>query len=103
VLLSGGGIRNGFLRQLLGQQFEGMPIARLDESGWPASVRKPAAAAILAALTCDGAAGNHAPLTGASVSRILGHIVPGDARHWARCAAWLAEQTADPLLPSRAA
>jgi anhydro-N-acetylmuramic acid kinase len=103
VLLTGGGVRNGFLRQLLGQQLEGLAIGQIEELGVPASARKAAAAAVLASLTCDGVAGNLAPLTGAAAGRLLGSIVPGDARHWARCAAWLAEQSGDLARNPRAA
>ncbi|HXD89058.1 MAG TPA: anhydro-N-acetylmuramic acid kinase [Urbifossiella sp.] len=103
VLLTGGGVRNGFLRQLLGQQLEGLAIGQIEELGVPASARKAAAAAVLASLTCDGVAGNLAPLTGATAGRLLGSIVPGDARHWARCAAWLAEQSGDLARNPRAA
>ena len=103
VLVSGGGVRNGFLWQLLGQQFEGTPIARTDEAGLPATARKSAAAAILATLTCDGVPGNLAPLTGAVGGRVLGQVVPGDSRNWARCTAWLAEQAGDYSRAVRAA
>jgi anhydro-N-acetylmuramic acid kinase len=103
VLLTGGGVRNGFLWQLVGQVFEGTPLARSDDIGIPAAARKAAAAAILAALTCDGVPGNVAPLTGAAGGRVLGHIVPGDTRNWSRCSTWLAEQVSDPAHHFRAA
>ena len=53
--------------------------------------------------TCDGVAGNLAPLTGAAGGRVLGHIVPGDTRHWGRCSTWLAEQAGDYSRGNRAA
>ncbi len=95
VLLSGGGCRNGFLWQLLQQQLG--PLERTDAAGVPALARPAAAAAILAVLTCDGVAGNLATLTGAAGGRLLGSILPGDTRHWARLSAWIAEQTRDVL------
>jgi anhydro-N-acetylmuramic acid kinase len=95
VFVSGGGTRNGFLWQLLAQQFEGVPLARTDDAGVPATARKAAAAANLALLTTDGVSGNVAPLTGAAAGRILGQIIPGDSRNWARCSAWLAHQAGD--------
>ena len=58
---------------------------------------------MLAALTCDGIAGNLPVLTGATGGRLLGHIAPGDNRNWARCAAWLADQTGDYPRANRAA
>lgn len=102
VLLTGGGVRNGFLWQLVAQQFpEG--IARSDGVGVDPLARNAAGAAILAALTSDGVAGNLAVLTGASGGRLLGHFAPGDGRNWARVAAWLADQTGEYPRATRAA
>jgi anhydro-N-acetylmuramic acid kinase len=95
IIVTGGGVRNGFLWQLLGHQFTGEAIVRSDEAGVPALSRNAAAAALLAALTCDGVAGNLSVLTGAAGGRLLGHIAPGDGRNWARLAAWIADQTGD--------
>jgi anhydro-N-acetylmuramic acid kinase len=103
VLLTGGGVRNGFLWQLLGQQFDGLPVSRADEAGVPPLARNAAAAAVLAALTCDGVAGNLPVLTGSAGGRLIGHLVPGDGRNWARCAAWIADQTGDFPRVNRAA
>lgn len=94
VLLTGGGVRNGFLWQLVGQQFDGS-ILRSDELGLAPLARNAASAAVLAALTCDGVAGNLPLLTGAAGGRLIGHLAPGDGRNWARCAAWIADQTGD--------
>ncbi len=102
VLLTGGGVRNGFLWQLVAQQFGGS-VERADVTGVPAQARNACAAAVLAALTCDGVSGNLPVLTGASGGRLLGHITPGDNRNWARCAAWLADQTGDYPRANRAA
>jgi anhydro-N-acetylmuramic acid kinase len=102
VLLTGGGVRNGFLWQLVGQQFDGK-LGRADEAGLPPLARNAAAAAVLAALTCDGVAGNLPLLTGAAGGRLVGHIAPGDGRSWARCAAWIADQTRDYPQANRAA
>src|SRR5262245_15832306 len=95
ILATGGGVRNGFLWQLVGQQFAGETIGRSDEAGVPALARNAAAAAVLAALTCDGVAGNLSVLTGAAGGRLLGHLAPGDGRNWARLAAWIADQTGE--------
>ena len=102
MLLTGGGVRNGFLWQLVAQQFGGS-VERADVTGVPAQARNACAAAVLAALTCDGVSGNLPVLTGASGGRLLGHITPGDNRNWARCAAWLADQTGDYPRANRAA
>ena len=102
VLLTGGGVRNGFLWQLVAQQFGGS-VERSDAVNVPALARTASAAAVLAALTCDGVPGNLPVLTGATGGRLLGHIAPGDGRNWARCAAWLADQTGDYPRANRAA
>lgn len=93
VLVSGGGVRNGFLWQLLAQQFPGEEPQRTDVAGVPALARHAAAAAVLAALTLDAVDGNLPLVTGAVGGRLLGQLVPGDGRNWARVAAWLAEHT----------
>jgi anhydro-N-acetylmuramic acid kinase len=102
ILLSGGGVRNGFLWQLISQQFVGEAVG-LDSAGVPPLARNAAAAAVLAVLTCDGVAGNLAHLTGASGGRLLGQLVPGDGRNWARVASWIADQTGEfPRIPRAA-
>ena len=103
IVATGGGVRNGFLWQLVSQQFAGEGLTRADEAGLPALARNAAAAATLAALTCDGVAGNLAVLTGAAGGRLLGHIAPGDGRNWAKVAAWVADQTGDYPRVNRAA
>jgi anhydro-N-acetylmuramic acid kinase len=102
ILVTGGGVRNGFLWQLVSQQFaEGM--ARSDEAGVPPLARNAAAAAVLAALACDGVAGNLSMLTGAAGGRLIGHFTPGDGRNWAKVAAWVADQTGEYPRVNRAA
>jgi anhydro-N-acetylmuramic acid kinase len=95
VLLTGGGVRNGFLWQLVGQQVGSESLTRSDRVGVPALARTAAGAALLAALTCDGVAGNLATSTGAAGGRLLGHLAPGDGRNWARLAGWIADQAGD--------
>src|SRR5262249_10317247 len=58
VLVSGGGVRNGFLWKLLEQQLPGLPLERIDAHGVPAGARKAVAFAGLAALTLDGVPAN---------------------------------------------
>jgi anhydro-N-acetylmuramic acid kinase len=94
VILSGGGVRNGFLWRLLEQQLAPVPLESLEAHGVPAEARKPLAHAGLAALTLDGQPGNLPGATGASGPRILGHFTPGNSGNWARCLAWMAAQTA---------
>ncbi len=102
VVLTGGGVRNGLLWQRVSQQF-GDQVERAEAVGVPALARNAASAAVLAALTCDGITGNLPVLTGAIGGRLLGHFTPGDNRNWARCAAWLADQSGDYSRANRAA
>jgi anhydro-N-acetylmuramic acid kinase len=95
VLVSGGGVRNGFLWKLLAEQFPGAKFDRLDSVGIPPTGRSAACAAVLAALTLDGVAGNLPLLTRAAGGRLLGRIVPGDQRNWASCTAWMARRMGD--------
>jgi anhydro-N-acetylmuramic acid kinase len=94
VLLSGGGVRNGLLWRLLEQQLAPLPLESLDAHGVPAHARKAVAAAGLAALTMDAVPGNVPAVTGATGPRLLGHVTPGSSGNWARCLAWMANQTA---------
>jgi anhydro-N-acetylmuramic acid kinase len=96
VLLSGGGVRNGLLWNLLQQQMAGVPFTRTDEAGVPADLRKAVTAGVLAALTLDGVAGNVPTVTGAAGPRLLGSITPGASASWARCLHWMAQQVAPP-------
>jgi anhydro-N-acetylmuramic acid kinase len=92
VLVSGGGGRNGLLWRLIEQQLEGVPMDRTDAAGAPAAGREAVTAALLAALTVDGAPANLPSATGAAGSRLLGSLTPGAPDNWARCLAWMAAQ-----------
>lgn len=103
VALSGGGTRNGFLRQLLASQFAPDVPVLTETFGLPTLARKANAAAVLAALTLDGVTGNLPHLTGATGGRLMGRIVPGDPRNWGTVAAWAAEQMWDYTHTAKAA
>ena len=45
-------------------------------------------------VTVDGVPANLMMATGASGSRLLGSLTPGSTGNWARCVAWMAQQTA---------
>lgn len=96
VLLSGRGVRNGFLWHLVQQQFDSTPVAQTDALGVPAESRQALASAGLAAMCLDGTPMNLPSVTGASGQRLLGQFTPGQRDNWARCLAWLARQTAAP-------
>jgi anhydro-N-acetylmuramic acid kinase len=93
VLLSGGGVRNGFLWRLLEDNLAPIPLERIDPYGIPAEARKAVAFAGLAALTLDGVPVNLPGVTGAGGSRLLGSFTPGSRENWARCLAWMASAT----------
>ena len=103
IFATGGGVRNGFLWQLVSQQFAGEVVSRSEEAGVPALARNAAGAAVLAMLATDGVAGNLPLLTGATGNRLLGHFTPGDGRNWAKVAAWVADQTGEYPRTNRAA
>jgi len=103
IYVGGDGVRNGFLWQVLRQQFPGEDPRKLDAAGVPALAREAAAAAVLTALTLDGVTGNLPLLTGASGGRLVGRFVPGDPRNWALVTAWAVEQLFDYLQFTRAA
>ena len=94
ILLSGRGIRNGFLWHLLEQKLAPLPLERTDVHGIPSEARKAIACAGLAALTMDGVPVSLPTVTGASGPRLLGQFTPGSSGNWARCLAWMAGQTA---------
>ena len=98
VLLSGGGVRNGFLWHLLEQQLEPIALERTDYFGIPADARKAVVAAGLAALALDGMPANAISATGASGTRLLGSFTPGTSANWTRCLNWMASQSLPPHL-----
>jgi anhydro-N-acetylmuramic acid kinase len=96
--LSGGGTRNGLFWRLLEQELPGVALRRLDDLGVLAQARQAAGAAVLAAMAADGVPASSPGVTGA-VGRLLGRVTPGEPRNWARCARWMAEQSAHELTP----
>jgi anhydro-N-acetylmuramic acid kinase len=92
ILLSGGGVRNGFLWHLLEQQLAPLPLVKTEQLGIPTEARKSLASATLAALTIDGVPASLPSATGAPGARLLGSITPGSPANWARCLAWMANQ-----------
>jgi len=94
ILLSGGGVKNGFLWHLLQQQLADIPMEKIDSHGYPAPARKAITAAGLAALTLDCVPANLPTATGASGARLLGSVTPGSSANWARCLTWMATQAA---------
>ncbi len=96
ILLSGRGVRNGFLWHLLEQKLGPLPLETTDAHGVPHDACRALANAGLAALTMDGVPVNLPSVTGASGQRLLGQFTPGSSGNWARCLAWMARQSAPP-------
>jgi anhydro-N-acetylmuramic acid kinase len=92
VIVSGGGVKNGFLLHLLQQQLTGWPLEWANDCGVPSPARQAFAYGVLAVLTLDGVPSNLPSLTGATGARLLGSITPGSAGNWARCLGWMANQ-----------
>jgi anhydro-N-acetylmuramic acid kinase len=93
-LLSGGGVRNGFLWHLLEQKLHPLSLEKTDAHGVPTEACQAVASAGLAALAMDGVPINLPSVTGATGARLLGQFTPGSSSNWARCLAWMARQTA---------
>ena len=66
ILLSGGGVRNGLVWQLLQQKLPSATLMKTDALGVPADSRRALAHGILAALTVDGVPANVPSATGAT-------------------------------------
>lgn len=92
VLLSGCGVRNGLLWQLLEQQLGPALLVKTDSVGVPPESRRAISHGILAAMTLDGVPANVPAATGAAGSRLIGSLTPGTASNWARCLSWMAAQ-----------
>ena len=99
ILLSGRGVRNGFLWHLLEQKLNPLPLEKIDAHGIAAEARQAVAHAGLAALTMDGVPINLPSVTGASSSRLVGQLTPGASDNWSRCLAWMAQCAARRCTP----
>jgi anhydro-N-acetylmuramic acid kinase len=98
VLVSGGGVRNGFLWNLIEQGLRPIPVERTDIHGIPADVRKVTAIAVLAALAFDSVAANSLSLPGSKRARPFGRFVPGTEENWRRCLEWMSARQTLPRL-----
>lgn len=90
IILTGGGVKNGFLWRLLSERLAPLPLERSDVHGMAAEAKSAVDAAVLAALTLDGMAGNVPGATGAQGARLLGRLTPGSPAAWSRCVHWMA-------------
>ncbi|MER3416519.1 MAG: hypothetical protein C4297_09945 [Gemmataceae bacterium] len=92
VVLSGGGMRNGFVLRLLQNRLRDcldgpwMPCTAL---GVGTDVLRSVCAGILAVLFLDGVPAHLHPQPGCRFPRLLGCIWPGSPQQWVRCLAWM--------------
>lgn len=77
AILSGGGCRNAFLVEKLGERLGGIKLTTTDDYGIPADAKEAVAFAILANECISGNAGNLPGVTGARRPVPLGKISPG--------------------------
>lgn len=96
ILLSGRGVRNGFLWHLIEQKLRPIAMEKTDTIGIPVDACQAVGYAGLAALTMDGVPANLPGVTGATGPRVLGQVTPGARTNWARCLLWMARQAAPP-------
>ncbi len=103
IWLSGGGSRNGLLWRIFEKELAGVKLQRLDDLGITSQARQAVGAALLAAWAMDGIPASSGGTTG-SMGKILGQIVPGEAKNWAQCVRWMAKHSSPEIRnPYRAA
>ena len=76
AVVSGGGVRNATLMDLLRQPLGSIPIIPIDQLGIPSEAKEAVAFALLGAATLDGEPSNVPAATGASRPVVLGSITP---------------------------
>ena len=77
LIVSGGGVRNGTLMQLLRDRLgAAVPVLPVDDLGVPSEAKEAVAFALLAAATLDGEPSNVPAATGAKRPAVLGSITP---------------------------
>lgn len=77
MAVSGGGVRNPILMEMLRGALPGMDICESDALGVPSEAKEAIAFAVLANATVEGRTGNLPTATGASGSVVLGVVAPG--------------------------
>jgi anhydro-N-acetylmuramic acid kinase len=77
LIVSGGGVHNATLMNLLREHLGGTRIWTTDDLGVPSAAKEAIAFALLGAATLDGEPGNVMSCTGARKAVILGSITPG--------------------------
>ena len=76
LIVSGGGVHNATLMDLLRQPLGAIPVLRTDDFGIPSEAKEAVAFALLGAATLDGEPSNVPAATGASRAVVLGSVTP---------------------------
>ena len=81
ILLSGGGVRNGFLLGEIARRLPGLPHRRATDDASGGDALEAAAAAVLALMFVDQVPSNLPSVTGAGSSKVLGRLTAGSRRN----------------------
>jgi anhydro-N-acetylmuramic acid kinase len=76
LIVSGGGVRNATMMELLRQPLGAIPVTPIDALGIPSEAKEAVAFALLGAATLDGEPSNVPSATGAKRAVVLGSITP---------------------------
>ena len=76
LIVSGGGVHNATLMELIRQPLGSIPILRTDDLGVPGDAKEAVAFALLGAATLDGEPSNVPAATGAARPAVLGSVTP---------------------------
>jgi anhydro-N-acetylmuramic acid kinase len=76
LIVSGGGVHNATLMELLRQPLGAIPVTPIDALGIPSEAKEAVAFALMAAATLDGEPSNVPAATGARRPVVLGSITP---------------------------
>jgi anhydro-N-acetylmuramic acid kinase len=76
LIISGGGVRNTTLMELIRQPLGATPVIPIDDLGIPSEAKEAVAFALLGAATLDGEPSNVPTATGAKRAVVLGSITP---------------------------
>ena len=76
LIVSGGGVHNATLMDLIRQPLGSIPVRRTDDFGIPSEAKEAVAFALLGAATLDGEPSNVPAATGASRAVVLGSVTP---------------------------
>lgn len=80
LIVSGGGVHNAALMNLLRGSLDQIPVRTIDDFGIPSEAKEAVAFALLGAATLDGEPSNVPAATGAKRPLVLGSVTPAPSR-----------------------